>query len=285
MIEPDRVFAKCAWRLIPFMMLLYIVDFIDRSNVSFAALTMNRDMKFSALVLGLGAGMFFLGYIIFQIPTAVLVARLGARRIIFCVMLVWGLVSASNAFMREATVSCAALPAGRGRGRLHPQHDLLPDGVVSPDLPGRFTAIFCSAIPIAGIVSGPLSGLILGMDGIAQLHGWQWLFLIQGMPAVFLAFVALVCLPDGPARGTMARRCRKKCHRRKHGCRNAAAGTQRGAGVVRSAPCYSVSRTLVQVARYMGSPCGCRKSFRRWDFPTTPPALLPPCLMSSAWPR
>lgn len=102
MTEPDQVFAKCAWRLIPFITLLYVVGFIDRSNVGFAALTMNRDLGFSAPVFGLGAGIFFLGYVTFQIPTAIVVARVGARRVIFCVMLVWGLVSASNAFMRGA---------------------------------------------------------------------------------------------------------------------------------------------------------------------------------------
>ena len=199
-VEPDRVFAKCAWRLIPFMTLLYIVGFIDRSNVGFAALTMNRDMKFSALVFGLGAGMFFLGYIIFQIPTAVLVARLGARRVIFCVMLVWGLVSASNAFMRGAhSFYMLRFLLGLAEGGFTPSMIYYLTVWFPQTYRGRFTAIFCSAIPIAGIVSGPLSGLILEMDGIAQLHGWQWLFLIQGLPAVLLAFVTLVYLPDGPA--------------------------------------------------------------------------------------
>ena len=85
----DPVFAKCAWRLIPFITLLFVVGFIDRSNVGFAALTMNRDLGFSPAIYGLGAGIFFLGYVVFQIPTAVLLARVGARRVIFCVMLVW----------------------------------------------------------------------------------------------------------------------------------------------------------------------------------------------------
>src|SRR5580704_46010 len=102
MVEPELVFAKCAWRLIPFLTLLYIIGFIDRSNVGFAALTMNRDLGFSPQVFGMGAGIFFLGYLVFQIPTAVLLARLGARRVIFWVMLVWGLVSSANAFIQSA---------------------------------------------------------------------------------------------------------------------------------------------------------------------------------------
>ena len=101
-IPADSVFAKCARRLIPFMALLYIIGFIDRSNVGFAALTMNRDLGFSPEVFGLGASMFFLGYLTFQIPTALLLARAGARRDILCVWLAWGLVLASNVFMLDA---------------------------------------------------------------------------------------------------------------------------------------------------------------------------------------
>src|SRR5271163_1927498 len=100
MIEQDRLFAKCAWRLIPLMMLLYIVNFLDRSNVGFAALTMNKDLGFSPATYGLGAGIFFIGYVLFQIPATVLVQQVGARRVIFWIMLIWGLISALNAFVR-----------------------------------------------------------------------------------------------------------------------------------------------------------------------------------------
>ena len=200
MAEPDQVFAKCAWRLIPFITLLYVVGFIDRSNVGFAALTMNRDLGFSAPVFGLGAGIFFLGYVTFQIPTAVLLARAGARRVIFCVMLIWGLVSASNAFMRNAqTFYLLRFLLGVAEGGFTPSMIFYLTLWFPAAYRGRFIATFCSAIPIAGIISGPLSGVILGMDGIAHLHGWQWLFLIQGLPAVLLAFVVLASLPDGPA--------------------------------------------------------------------------------------
>ena len=185
MVEPDRVFAKCAWRLIPFIMLLFVVGFIDRSNVGFAALTMNRDMGFSAGVYGLGAGIFFLGYLIFQIPTAILLARVGARRVIFCVMLVWGLVSACNAFMQGPySFYLLRFALGVAEGGFTPSMIFYLTLWFPPAHRGRFIAIFCSAIPIAGIISGPLSGLILGMDGTLGLHGWQWLFLIQGLPAI-----------------------------------------------------------------------------------------------------
>ena len=212
----EPVFAKCAWRLIPFITLLYVIGFIDRSNVGFAALTMNRDLGFSPAVFGLGAGIFFLGYLTFQIPTALLLARLGARRVIFCVMLAWGLVSASNAFMRDANGFYALrFFLGVAEGGFTPSMIYYLTLWFPLSYRGRFTAIFCTAIPMAGIISGPLSGLLLGMEGIGGLHGWQWLFVIQGLPAVLLAFTVLAFLPDGPAqakwlnaeeRGTIAAR-------------------------------------------------------------------------------
>ena len=196
----DPVFAKCAWRLIPFITLLFVVGFIDRSNVGFAALTMNRDLGFSPTVYGFGAGIFFLGYVTFQIPTAILLARVGARRVIFCVMLVWGLVSASNAFMRDAhSFYLLRFLLGVAEGGFTPSMIFYLTLWFPEAYRGRFIAAFCSAIPIAGIISGPLSGLILGMDGISGLHGWQWLFLIQGLPAALLAFVVLAILPDTPS--------------------------------------------------------------------------------------
>ncbi len=195
----ETVFTKCAWRLIPFITLLYVVAFIDRSNVGFAALTMNRDLGFSPAVFGFGAGIFFLGYVTFQIPTAILLARLGARRVICCVMLVWGLVSA-NAFMRDAHgFYLLRFLLGVAEGGFTPSMIFYLTLWFPEAYRGRFIATFCTAIPIAGIISGPLSGLILGMEGIGGLHGWQWLFLIQGLPAVLLAFVTLAVLPDGPA--------------------------------------------------------------------------------------
>src|SRR6478735_3856360 len=196
----DSVFTKCAWRLIPYITLLYVVGFIDRSNVGFAALTMNRDLGFSPAVYGFGAGIFFLGYVTFPIPTALLLARVGARRVIFCVMAMWGLVSAANAFMQDAhSFYLLRFLLGLAEGGFTPSMIFYLTLWFPEGQRGRFIAIFCSAIPIAGIISGPLSGLLLGMEGIGGLHGWQWLFLIQGLPAVLLAFVTLAVLPDGPA--------------------------------------------------------------------------------------
>jgi ACS family tartrate transporter-like MFS transporter len=201
--EQERVFAKCAWRLIPFMMLLFIVAFIDRTNVGFAALTMNRDLGFSPSVFGLGAGIFFLGYVTFQIPATVLLERIGARRVVCCIMLVWGAISASNAFVQGPTsFYVLRFLLGAAEAGFTPCMIFYLTLWFPQAYRGRFIATFCGAIPLAGIIGGPLSGLILDMDGIGGFHGWQWLFLIQAAPALLLALVVLKILPDNPVQAT-----------------------------------------------------------------------------------
>lgn len=203
MLEKDRVFSKCAWHLIPFMMLLYVVSFIDRTNVGFAALTMNEDLGFSPSVFGLGAGLFFVTYNLCQVPATILLKRYGARRVIFCIMLVWGLLAASNAWVRGThgffalRMLLGVAEAGFFPGMIFYLTLWFPQAYR-----GRFSGAFSAGIPLAGIIGGPLSGVILGMDGMAGLHGWQWMFLLEGLPATFLAFAALVLLPDGPAHAT-----------------------------------------------------------------------------------
>ena len=201
MAEQDLVFTKCAWRLIPFMMLLYVVNFIDRSNVGFAALTMNKDLQFSPSVFGFASGIFFIGYLLFQVPATLLLERTGARRLIFGIMLIWGLISASNAFVRDAHAFYALRFAlGVAEAGFFPGMIFYLTLWFPKRLRGRYLAMFSSAIPLAGIIAGPLSGVTLGLDGVAGLHGWQWLFLAQGLPASMLAFAVLRYLPDRPAR-------------------------------------------------------------------------------------
>src|SRR6516165_9700301 len=102
-MSEQQIFSKCAWRLIPFMVLLYVVSFIDRTNAGFAALTMNKDLDFSPAVFGFGAGIFFIGYALFQVPANVILERVGARRWVFCILALWGLLSASNALVQDPT--------------------------------------------------------------------------------------------------------------------------------------------------------------------------------------
>jgi ACS family tartrate transporter-like MFS transporter len=199
-MNDDAVFAKCARRLIPFIFLLYLFNFIDRVNVGFAALTMNGDLGFSPAVFGLGGGIFFLGYSLFQIPANLILERVGARRWIFLILLVWGAVSASTAFIASATEFYAVrILLGIAEAGFFPGMVLYLTYWFPKAYRARLVANFMLAIPFANIVGGPVSGLILGMDGVLGLHGWQWLFLIEGAPACVIAFAVLALLPSGPA--------------------------------------------------------------------------------------
>ncbi len=195
----DRVFTKCAWRLIPFMGLLYLANYIDRVNAGFAALTMNKDLGFSPAVFGFGAGVFFVGYLAFQVPANAVLERVGARRTVFWIMASWGAISSATAFV-EGAPSFYALrfllgvaEAGFFPGMIFYLTLWFPQAYRT-----RFAAAFLCAIPLSGIIGGPLSALILEMDGTAGLRGWQWLFLLEGLPASVLAFAVLKWLPDDP---------------------------------------------------------------------------------------
>jgi len=200
MADEDRVFAKCAWRLIPFMGLLYLMSFIDRTNAGFAAHSMNGDLGFSPTVFGFGAGIFFIGYSLFQVPANVMLERVGARRWVFCIMAAWGLLSASNALVQSALgfyvvrFFLGVAEAGLFPGMLLYLTYWFPRGYLA-----RFTAYFMTALPLSFVLGGPLSSIIVGMDGWCGLHGWQWLFLMEGVPAFLLSFAVLRLLPDGPA--------------------------------------------------------------------------------------
>jgi len=196
----DKLFRKCAWRLIPFMTLLYVVNFLDRVNVGFAALTMNKDLGFSPSAFGFGAGIFFFGYAAFQVPANAVLERVGARRWIFCILAVWGAISSSNAWVQSAGGFYALrFLLGVAEAGFVPGVFFYLTLWFPPAYRARFIATFMAAAPISAIIGGPLSGAILGMEGVLGLHGWQWLFLIEGLPACALAFAVLKFLPDGPA--------------------------------------------------------------------------------------
>jgi ACS family tartrate transporter-like MFS transporter len=199
MTEQDRVFAKCAWRLIPFMGLLLVVNYVDRLNVGFAALTMNKDLGFSPRVFGFGAGVFFVSYALLQVPANVILERVGAKRWVFCILAAWGLLSASNALVQTPTsfyvlrFLLGVAEAGFFPGMLFYLNYWFPRGYLA-----RFTAYFMVAIPLSFVLGGPFASFILRMDGMAGLQGWQLLFLIEGVPAFLLAFAVLKLVPDGP---------------------------------------------------------------------------------------
>jgi ACS family tartrate transporter-like MFS transporter len=210
-MSEDRVFMKCAWRLIPFMAVLYFVNFLDRVNVGFAALTMNRDLGFSPTVYGFGAGAFFVGYFLCEVPSNVILARVGARFWIFRIMATWGVMSAACALI-QGTASFVALRflLGIAEAGFYPGMLLYLTYWFPKRFRAQFAAGFIAAAPLATVIGGPLSGFVLGLDGAGGLRGWQWLFLLEGAPAFLLAFAVLKFLPDGPHSATWLTAAEKK---------------------------------------------------------------------------
>ncbi len=197
--DEDQVFKKCMWRLIPFMVLLFTLNFLDRVNVGFAALTMNKDLGLSPSAFGFSAGIFFLGYAMFAIPSSVFIERVGARRGVFCIMAAWGILSASCAFVRNANsfyvlrFLLGMAEAGFNPGMLAYLGLWFPQKYRASAI-----ALFYLGGPLSNIIGGPISGALLGVDNVGGLRGWEWMFLIEGLPAFFLSFAALKLLPNGP---------------------------------------------------------------------------------------
>ena len=187
-------------RLIPFVGLLYFAAFIDRVNVSFAAAQMNRDLGFSAYVYGLGAGVFFIGYALFEVPSNLILHKVGGRRWLARIMITWGIVAGAMALVKGATgfyilrFLLGAAEAGFFPGVIYYLTHWVPAAGRA-----RLIGIFMTAVPISTAVGGPLSASILRLDGIWGLAGWQWLFLTETVPSLVLGIVTLLYLPDRPA--------------------------------------------------------------------------------------
>lgn len=211
----DATFRKVAWRLIPILFATYFVSFLDRVNVGFAKLQMASDLRFSDEVYGFGAGIFFIGYFLFELPSNLVLARVGARRWIARIAITWSL--ASGAFMFTGHVPWGPVSALFGCTDAEFTFYLLRFvlGVAEAGLvPGvllyltfwfpatrraHVVALFFIAIPLANALGSPLSGAILQfMDGAQGLRGWQWLFLVEALPSLALGFLLLVGLPDRP---------------------------------------------------------------------------------------
>jgi len=195
-----RAIRKITWRLIPFLMLLYFVAFLDRINVGFAALTMNRDIGLTSQMFGLGSGIFFVGYFLFEVPSTVILHKVGARFWIGRVMITWGLVSVAMAFTR-GPVSFYVLRflLGLAEAGFFPGIILYLSYWFPSNHRSAVTAMFMAAAPMAGLIGSPVSGALMQMDGLLGLHGWQWLFLVEGLPAFVLGLVTFRFLTDRPA--------------------------------------------------------------------------------------
>jgi ACS family tartrate transporter-like MFS transporter len=195
----NKVFAKATWRLIPLMMLLYVVAYLDRVNVGFAAATMNKDLGFTPEIYGFGAGIFFFGYFLFEVPSNVILEKVGARLWICRIMLTWGVVSMATAFA-QGTLSFYILRflLGLAEAGFFPGMVLYLTYWFPSAVRARLIALFLAAVPLANVIGAPSSGYILGLEGFHHLHGWQWLFLLEGLPSVLFGVLVLVWLPDGP---------------------------------------------------------------------------------------
>jgi ACS family tartrate transporter-like MFS transporter len=195
-----RAIRKITWRLIPFLMLLYFVAFLDRINVGFAALTMNKEIGLTAQMFGLGSGIFFLGYFAFEVPSTMILHKVGARFWIGRVMITWGLVSVAMAFTR-GPISFYVLRflLGLAEAGFFPGIILYLSYWFPSHHRSAVTAMFMAAAPMAGLIGSPVSGALMGLNGLMGLHGWQWLFLVEGIPALVLGLVTFRFLTDRPA--------------------------------------------------------------------------------------
>jgi MFS family permease len=190
---------KAAWRIVPFVTIGYLLNYMDRNNVGFAALTMNRETGLTATQFGFGAGVLFFGYSVFEIPSNIALYRFGARRWIARIMITWGLVSAATALVRGPQSWYALrLLLGIAEAGFFPGITFYLATWFPAEYRARMLAWFLVAIPASTVVGGPISGLVLQMDGVLGLAGWQWLFVIEGLPATLMGILALRVLPDRP---------------------------------------------------------------------------------------
>lgn len=191
--------AKVRRRLIPFMFVLYVVSYLDRINVGFAALQMNQDLHFTSAVYGFGAGIFFLGYCLFEVPSNLILERVGARVWIARIMITWGIISTSMMFVRgPLSFYTLRLLLGVAEAGFFPGMILYLTYWFPAAERARSLALFITSTAMAGLIGGPLSGYLLSLNGAGGLAGWQWLFLVEGIPAVLLGIVVFWYLPNGP---------------------------------------------------------------------------------------
>jgi len=192
-----------SWRLIPFLVLAYFFSYLDRVNLGFAALTMNAELKFTPLIFSWGAGIFFIGYFLFEVPSNLALERFGASRWIARIMVTWGIISACMAAVSgEWSFYILRFLLGVAEAGFFPGIILYLTYWYPAEYRARFLAAFAIAVPVSTVIGAPISGLLLGLDGTMGLKGWQWLFIIEGVPSILLGFVAWFYLTDRPEHAT-----------------------------------------------------------------------------------
>ena len=197
----DTLYRKITLRIMPLLFLCYLFAFLDRINIGYAKLEMSSDLGFSEAVYGLGAGIFFFSYLLFEVPSNMLLEKIGVRLTLLRIMVLWGITSAATMFVSTPTqFYVARFLLGVFEGGFFPGIILYLSYWFPSRRRGLVTGMFMFAVPIAGIIGGPVSGLILAqMDGVRGMQGWQWMFLLEGLPSVLLGVICYFCLADRPA--------------------------------------------------------------------------------------
>jgi ACS family tartrate transporter-like MFS transporter len=195
----ERTLSRIRWRLLPFLGLLYVVSYLDRVNVSFAKLTMNASIGIDDATYAFGAGIFFIGYFLFEVPSNLILERVGARRWIARIMITWGLISAATAAVAGPTgfVTMRFL-LGVAEAGFFPGILLYLTYWFPSCERARVVGLFMVALPLSGLIGSPLSGELMRIDALG-LDGWQWMLILEGLPAVLLGILCLAFLPDRPA--------------------------------------------------------------------------------------
>ena len=203
-IEAETM-RKVMWRLLPFLMLCYFIAYVDRVNAGFAALTMNRDVGLTQAIFGIGGGLFFVAYVLFEVPSNLAMEKVGARLWIARIMITWGLVGIGTAFIvGPYTFYLSRFLLGAAEAGFFPGVILYLTYWFPSRYRARVVATFMVAIPVSSFLGSPLSAALLELEGVGGLHGWQWLFIIEALPAILLGLTAFFVLPSRPGRGQMA---------------------------------------------------------------------------------
>lgn len=195
----ERTISKISWRLLPLLMVSYFVAYLDRVNLGFAGAAMSKDLGFTSTMFGNTAGIFFIAYFLLEVPSHLALERFGARRWIARIMFSWGVISAAQAWVGGATsfniirFLLGAAEAGFFPGVIYYLTLWFPAAYRA-----RIVGWFMFAVPLSTVIGSPISGFILNMEGMAGLHGWQWLFILEAIPAIVLTFFVLRYLPDNP---------------------------------------------------------------------------------------
>lgn len=201
--EQTAILSKATWRIVPFLFICYIIAYLDRVNVGFAALSMNKDLGLSPTQYGWGVGLFFFGYFVLEIPSNLMLQRIGARVWIARIMITWGVISAATSMVTGPDgFYVMRFLLGLAEAGFVPGVFLYLASWFPGVWRSRTTATFLVGIPVAGLVGSPVSGLLLNLEGWLGLHGWQWLLIMEGLPAILLGIACLFVLADRPSEAT-----------------------------------------------------------------------------------